>query len=196
MCPHTPLETDRLHGQLRVDATTSGDENWRTSGEYAQDIHPNGDRSRQRGRCPRRGVGAASAFAVSPLPGGNTIDLTRDETVALGNAHVVAPVLNTVLPARLDKGLLLGDGLQLSLDLATTAPRRQLRSKCVRMCTASSLLPRGSICTTTRELKPPSSERPTSLDGPLFRAGNLASSPRRLPNLEQQGRQAHKFARW
>jgi hypothetical protein len=68
------------------------------------------------------GVGAASAFTVSPLPGGNKIDLTRDETVALGNAHVVAPVLNTVLPVRLDNGLLLGDGLQRSLDLATAAP--------------------------------------------------------------------------
>lgn len=44
------------------------------------------------------GAGTASALAVTPIPGCTEIALAAGETVAVANAHVLAPVLDAALP--------------------------------------------------------------------------------------------------
>ncbi|WP_347955158.1 hypothetical protein [Gordonia aichiensis] len=70
------------------------------------------------------GAGESSALSVQPIAGGNNIQLNRGETVALANARIAAPVVDTLLPGRRLDGerLTLGQGVQRSLDRAASKP--------------------------------------------------------------------------
>ncbi|NKS56166.1 hypothetical protein GS504_00865 [Rhodococcus hoagii] len=71
------------------------------------------------------GAGTASAITVQPVPGGTQIELNHGETVALANAHIAAPVVDALMPVRLQhegENLSFGAGVQRRLDLAARTP--------------------------------------------------------------------------